>query len=312
MFFSATCFHHATCSPCLRLHATYATSSHRGGSQETWCVDDVGWVRWASVPRLIASLLVIVRSIFRAKNGIWKTYGRHLPSITQFPIFSKSCVWFPWSVSRSRSWASAKETPKVSSNDNAMLWCLDRELTSSALSIQLVAFFPKDLRLATGVGWGLRCRKGATVDQQHLMLTLRIRENLGHVLWYSPPNLRLPLSNHLVLTGPSQWCSHDFVERRLASAEYTVFRCETSWYHWYHWMIGVFDQSTITSIGIFPTFPNQASTEIYEYGGVNLHNNLPIIVRHCMAHRLPRNLKNLRHIQMSYAGRNALYRFYLS
>lgn len=32
------------------------------------------------------------------------------------------------------------------------------------------------------IGWGLRCRKGATVDQQHLMLTLRIRENLGHVL----------------------------------------------------------------------------------------------------------------------------------
>ena len=97
MFFRLyTCYHHATCSPCFfRLHAT---SSHTGG-QETWCVDDVGWVRWASVPRLIASngnrvfhfsgqewdiLWNIWENMGKSGVGIWKT-STDLPSFQFFP-----------------------------------------------------------------------------------------------------------------------------------------------------------------------------------------------------------------------------------
>ena len=230
---------------------------------------------------------------------------------TQFPIFSKSCVYNIWFPDQSVAAAAELQPRRHPRSPATTTPCSDVWIASSPPRHSASNWWPSFPRTS---GWrpgsaGGCVAYGATVDQQHLMLTLRIRENLGHVLWYSPPNLRLPLSNHLVLTGPSQWCSHDFGERRLASAEYTVFRCETSWYHWYHWMIGVFDQSTITSIGIFPTKHLLKSTNT---AGVNLHHNLPIIVRPCMAHRLPRNLKNLRHIQMSYAGRNALYRFYLS
>ena len=242
---------------------------------------------------------------------IWGWDMEDIYRSTQFPIFSKSCVYNIWFPDQSVAAAAELQPRRHPRSPATTTPCSDVWIASSPPRHSASNWWPSFPRTS---GWrpgsaGGCIAYGATVDQQHLMLTLRIRENLGHVLWYSPPNLRLPLSNHLVLTGPSQWCSHDFGERRLASAEYTVFRCETSWYHWYHWMIGVFDQSTITSIGIFPTKHLLKSTNT---AGVNLHHNLPIIVRPCMAHRLPRNLKNLRHIQMSYAGRNALYRFYLS
>ena len=50
--------------------------------------------------------------------------------------------------------------------------------------------------------------------------------------------------------------------------------------------------------------PIQAIIRNLRIRGISLHHNLliinPIVLTHCLAHRLPRNLKNLRHILMSY------------